>query len=113
MQYEEKKIALIVNELVSILMAKGSKELDIKIRRKDDSTEVTLIDNDCCVSKKLFEDLKQTLKAQRQVELEGYYWQLLGDNEDEDELHLVGAMLDTAEVYMVNKSLHIHVTRKS
>jgi len=52
------------------------------------------------------------LNTQRQNEVEGYYWQLAGDDNNGDELYLVGAMIDDAKVELIERDLHIRFTRK-
>ena len=40
-------------------------------------------------------------------------WQLVGEDDSSDELHLVGAMVDEANVSKKGKDLHIQLLRKA
>ena len=112
MQHEVKKITLIINELISMMLLNGAEEIDVNIKRKADVSEVTLIHRDCQYPGEFIEKMRYNLNTQRQSEVEGYYWQLVGDDETSEELHLVGAMIDEAKVEMQQNDLHIHIVRR-
>ena len=40
-----------------------------------------------------------------------FYWELMGDDSHEDELFLVGSMVDKATVNKIDKDLHIVMYR--
>lgn len=111
MQHEVKKITMIINELMTLMLLNGAEDIDVNIKRKGDTSEATLIHRDCQYSEEFIEDIRYNLNSPRQSEVEGYYWQLVGEDESSDELHLVGAMLDEAEVEMQGNDLHIHIVR--
>ncbi|BCJ94667.1 hypothetical protein acsn021_22360 [Anaerocolumna cellulosilytica] len=112
MQHEEKKLTLIINELLTLLLLNGAEEIDVNIKRKGDASEITMIHRQCKYDAKFIEKMKYNLNTQRQSEVEGYYWQLVGEDDSSNELHLVGAMIDTAEVDMKQNDLHIFLVRK-
>lgn len=112
MQHEVKKVTLIVNELVSLMLLNGAEEIDVNIKRTADNSEITLIHRDCQYPDEFIEKMRYNLNTQRQSELEGYYWQLVGDDETSEELYLVGAMIDDARVEMQQNDLHIHIVRR-
>ena len=111
MQHEVKKITLIINELITMMLRNGAEDIDVNIKRKDDISDVTLIHRDSHYPEEFIEKVRYNLQTQRQCEMEGYYWQLVGDDENSEELHLVGAMIDEAEVTIVENDLHIHIVR--
>jgi hypothetical protein len=112
MQHEEKKVTLIINELLTILLLNGAEDIDVNIKRKGDTSEITLIHHQCQYDESFIEKMKYNLNTQRQSEVEGYYWQLVGEDDSSNQLHLVGAMIDTAEVEMKQNDLHIFLVRK-
>lgn len=112
MQHEEKKVASIINEIVTMELLDGAKDIDINIKRMDGLTKVHIVYHDCQYDEAFLERLTYNLNTQRQNEVEGYYWQLAGDDNNGDELYLVGAMIDDAQVELIDHALHIRFTRK-
>src|SRR5665647_534742 len=113
MQHEAKKITLIVNELLTVLLLDGSSEIDIKILKQNQRTEIIMVQHQCCHDDRFIERLRYNLNTQRQKEVEGYYWQLVGENDNGDELYLVGTMVDQAIVERRGEDLFIHLIRKT
>lgn len=111
MPHEVKKVTSIINELVTMMLLNGAEEVDVNILRKGNKTEIRLTHHNCCYSDNLIEKISYNLKTQRQYEVEGYYWQLVAEDETGDELHLVGAMIDDAKVEKVNNNLNIFISR--
>ena len=111
MQHEVKKITLIMNELITIMMKNGAEDIDVNIKRKGELSEITLIHRDCQYPEEFVEKIRYNLNTQRQSEVEGYYWQLVGEDDACEELHLVGAMIDEAVVEMRKNDLYIHIVR--
>ncbi len=113
MQHETKKITLIVDELLTLLLQDGSNEIDIKIEKQNQKTEITMIQHHCCHDQRFIERLRFNLNTPRQKEVEGYYWQLAGENDSSDELYLVGTMVDQATVEKRGEDLFIHLVRET
>lgn len=112
MKHEAKKISLIIDELMTVMLLHGAKEINIKIKREENKTEIIFEYLDCDYGDDFLEELQESLNIQRQSEVEGYYWQLCGDDDEGDELFLVGAMIDEAEVERKGKNVLIHIVRK-
>ena len=112
MQHEVKKITLIVNELVTLMLLNGAEEVDVKIKRSKETTCIDLIHSKSRYEEDFIEKLRYSLNTQRQCEVEGYYWQLCGDDDSGEELFLVGAMVDQADVEVVDGNLHIKLIRR-
>lgn len=112
MQHESKKIALIVNELVTMLLLKGEGNVEVNISRSYECTEISITQHQCNYDEEFTQMLSYSLNIQRQSEVEGYYWQLVGDDEECDELSLVGAMIDEAVVEINNNNLTIEIIRR-
>jgi hypothetical protein len=112
MQHEVKKVTLIVNELLTLLLLNGAEDVDVKVNRLEDRTEITLFQPKSKYDDEFIHRLRHNLNTQRQYEVEGYYWQLVGETDSSDELHLVGAMVDEAIIENNDGDLSIHITRK-
>ncbi len=112
MKHEIKKVTHIINELLTMLLLRGAENIDVSIKHVEDYTEIELIHHQCKCDDQFIETLRYNLNTQRQFEVEGYYWQLVGEDESGDELHLVGAMIDEAHVELKGNDLHIHLKRQ-
>jgi len=112
MQHEEKKVALIINEIITMELLDGAEDIEVKIKRENGVFKVHIIYRNCEYNSQFVEKIAYNLNTQRQNEVEGYYWQLAGDDNNGDELYLVGAMIDDAKVELIERDLHIRFTRK-
>ncbi|ABX41879.1 hypothetical protein [Lachnoclostridium phytofermentans] len=117
MRHEAKKIAQIVSEMLTLFLLNGAENIDIKVNTKvsknEQNTEIIIIQYECNYGEEFIQKIKNNLNTGRQIEIEGYYWQLVGDDDSGDELHLVGAMVDQANVTIEGKDLHIQLLRKA
>lgn len=112
MRDEIRKLNKLVDEMSSLLMKKGSMEIDIKIKRENNSSTITIIDYNTRCTDEEIDELKFILNIQRQCEVEGFYWELMGDDDKGDELFLVGSMIDKADITKLDNNLHIVMYRK-
>lgn len=113
MRHEIKKICKIVDELTTMFLKEDTNEVDFKIIKSPEQTIIRIVDHDTRYTDDQIEHLRKTLNNQRQLEVEEYYWQLAGENDDEDELTLVSAMIDTATVTKQDGNLTIELIRKN
>ncbi len=117
MRHEAKKIAQIVSEILTLFLLNGAENIDIKVNtkvsQKEQNTEIIIIQYECNYGEEFIQKIKYNLNTQRQYEVEGYYWQLVGEDDSGDELHLVGAMIDEANVTTKGKDLYIQLLRKA
>ena len=58
------------------------------------------------------EEIRSVLNQERQIEMESYYWPLIGESNDEESLQLVGRMTDTAVVERFDKDVTLMIFRK-
>ena len=113
MQNEVKKITKLVDEVTSLLMKSGSNDINVHIKRDVDLTTITIIDHNTSYPDDEIASLDDVLNIQRQSEVEEFYWELMGDDSHEDELFLVGSMVDNATVNKIGNDLHIVMYRCS
>lgn len=109
MRNSQKSIKL-VSELTAFFFKAGAKEMDINI--KDEEKEVVIS------IKAKIKDLTQDklnilndLNTPRQSQVEEYYWELAGENDQYQELTLVGMMIDQAEINYEDDILEVAVYR--
>jgi len=112
MHNEIQKTTKIIDEFTSLLMKKGTTEIDIKLRKDEDCTTIYITDYNTSMNEEEINTLSEFLNFQRQTEIEEYYWGLMGETSDEDELFLVGSMLDSATLEIKNGNLYIELIRK-
>ena len=112
MHNEIQKTTKIIDEFTSLLIKEGAKEIDIKIKRDDQYTTIFITDYNTCMPTEEIDTLREFLNIQRQSEIEEYYWGLMGETSNEDEMFLVGSMLDSATLELRDGNLYIKLTRK-
>lgn len=109
MQNALKSIKLI-SELAAFVFKAGGKKFTVDFNEKDEAIKITIeaeINN-------LAESCLNTLEGldtPRQSEVEEYYWELAGENDNYQELTLVGMMIDQAEYSYENNHLKITVIK--
>lgn len=111
MHNEIQKTTKIMDELTSLLINKGSVEIDIKLKKGVNCTEIFITDYNTHITQDEINRLTEFLNITRQSEIEEYYWGLMGETSDEDELFLVGSMIDSATLELKNGNLYIKLIR--
>ncbi len=111
MRHEIKKICRIVDELTTLFLRDDTNEVDFKIKTSSEKTIISIVDYNTRFSDDAIRHLEDTLNLQRQAEIEEYYWQLAGETDEGDELTLISAMIDTAEIEKKDGNLYIELIR--
>lgn len=111
MRHETKKICRIVDELTTLFLKEDTNEVDFKIKREEKRTIIKITDYRTKFSDSDIYYLSEMLSLQRQSEIEEYYWQLAGETDDEEELTLIGAMIDEAKIEKRDFNLYIELIR--
>ena len=112
MRHEIKKICKIVDELTTLLLRDDTDEVDFKIKRSNTDTKIFITDYNTKYKVDDVEDLMTCLNVQRQHEVEEYYWQLVGECDNDSELTVIGAMVDDAKIEIKDNNLYIELIRK-
>jgi len=110
-RHEIKKVCRIVDELTTLLLSKDTNEVDFKIVTQPDRSIINIVDYNTRFEDAYIDHLRLTLNRQRQTEIEEYYWQLTGETDSDDEITLVGAMIDTATIEKRDGNLYIQLIR--
>ena len=112
MQHEIKKISRIVDELMTIMLKDNNKEIDIKVKKEPNQTIIEMIEYNTHFDNDDVDQMREILKVQRQHEIEEYYWQLAGESDYDDELCLIGSMIDEGNVEIRDNNLYIELIRR-
>ena len=112
MQNETKKINLIVDEITSLLMGKGAIEISVRIKTSDENTVIKITEYESQLDNEFIEKMQENLDLPRQYEVEDYYWQLTTDNGMNEDMYLIGTMVDSGTITKAEDgNLYIEVLR--
>ena len=111
MTYENQKIARMANALVEYFLSHNAKGLILSILEDEKQISILLQIVHVTLSDKSMDELKHYLYMERQEEMEEYYWHLLGNDSETEEISLIGMMVDEATVTSVPPSLTIELIR--
>ena len=107
---ESLKAIKLISELTGFVLKAGGEEIDINLKDKEDQIRIIIKSKIENLQQEDLEVLK-SLNTPRQSEVEDYYWELAGENENYQELTLVGMIIDKAEYSYENDILKITVYR--
>lgn len=103
----------ISNEIMSILTHEHAHILRSEVCFKRDTTFFTFCVAPNNLSDSELSDLLEILNLPRQIEMEEYYWSLLGENRNDNNVLVVARMIDTATAEIKDNVLTINVVRKN
>ena len=106
-----RKITRLIDEMSSILLANNLSELDVKILPKDKSIEIFFYHYQNTMSDEQLKKIENTLNKPRRLELETYYWTLVGETDVDQSLQLVGGLTDSAKLTKVGNDVQIILIR--
>lgn len=111
MRYKREKLIKIMNELVNFCLYINMKDLKIEFSCHEDIGKISVEGH--CTNPPLerLDDLEYILNSPRQVELEEYYWNLVGDGHGHQELEMVGTLVDSGSIKYENNILNISISR--
>ena len=115
MLFTRKKITTIVDELTTFFFSVGSDDMVIKIKQKPEGFHIFFASNFDVKMQNTVEHLEENLTRGRAPEIEESYWGLngSGDFQDENELILIGAMIDSAQVEICEGYATLNLFRAS
>ena len=88
----------ILDELISYFLRIGIKDVHIDIEDGNKKMIISIEGSARGIPKNKIDDLNVLLCCQRQDEMEGYYWELAGENDQHEELNLICMLLDNVEI---------------
>lgn len=114
MKHELKKVLKIADEVMTVCMYKYDPAKTYFTTEKcPTGYELLFRFEGVRVNEQEVSELREKLSAERNPELEDYYWQLAGEVENGNELYLVALMSDLSEVCYDGSILSIHLSRKA
>ena len=110
-KHEIKRISRIIDELTTFFLKEDTDKIEIRVEKSENKTVISIVDHDTCFDETYIEKMADVLKRERQREVEEYYWQLVGEMDEDYELLLVGVMTDEVEIKKIKGNLHIELVR--
>ena len=98
-KYEMKIIAKIIHEISFYFMRHGITVFDIKTELSEEDIVFTVIAKD--LAPEMVKKMKEMVNRARELEVETYGWELLGDSDEKSELDILGLLIDTLEVQRI------------
>lgn len=111
MKFKFEKNLKIINELMTCLHKLGANNINVNMCTEEDSTNFLLWGETPDLTQEKLETLINALNTSRQHEIEEYYWNIIGEYETDNQLSIIGMMIDNAEVTFNNKILTIKLCR--
>lgn len=112
MSNDKMKAIKILDELIGFYFNIGITNLHIDIKYTEEEIQITL-EGDCQQSpQEKLEKLQNLLNSPKHEEIEEYYWELVGENHNYEELMLLGSLVDSGNIKHINNKLMIMVCRK-
>lgn len=111
MKFKIEKNLRIINELMACCYHLGSTDVNVHVTNTEEDTTINISATIDSVSDSSLTKLRETLNTQRQHEVEQYYWHLGGESEVDDELSLVGMMIDKAIISYESGILKMELIR--
>ncbi len=103
----------IIDEIVGFFFKRGCQNIDINLKYVDKEQSIITLEGDVSsLPADDFEELKDSLNKKRQVEIEECYWLLSGDDSFGDELSLIGTMIDSFDLEIMNEHFKITISRR-
>ena len=112
MKHEIKKIAKIVDEILTYFLIHFNASVTLDLQRDDTAFRLRFTFTPVSMDAEAFAALNKRLTGKRQPELEDYYWQLAGESEDHSELRLIAMMCDTCDMTLKDGTLALELTRR-
>lgn len=112
MNTERIKVLRIANEILTYMFLRCSHALTLELKESTMGFEITVRSACSHIDSENITELKKLLTPGRHEEISDYYWNLAGTDNEENELNLIGLMIDSAEVKAENNELIIKLIRK-
>jgi len=107
-----KRITSIADEITTFLLLENFSKLSITIEPEDKVTRFRFVCENSSMTQKQLDEILHVLNQPRQIELETYFWTLLGESGADMSLNVVGRMIDTADGYIENGSVVLELSRE-
>lgn len=106
---EAKVNAKIIQQLSFFLMTNRVKDFHIHVQPTDNGVQFTISSKD--ITRELRDYMMEKANKKRELEVEIYGFELLGDESAHNELDVLGAFIDRMETYTEKDIHHLIITR--
>mgnify|MGYP000360556162 CR=1 FL=1 len=94
--HEIKKDTKIVDEILLYLLKNDHDEVSINIKREQDEVFITF---ECTkLSDEIIKSLDMYINKERELEMEEYGWELMGESDGQSDLSMVGLLIDNLTI---------------
>jgi hypothetical protein len=97
--HEAKKDAKIIDEIVTFVIKNGFDNINIDINRTSETSTITFKMRHTRRTEEMFTTIVDELNTHQEVEIEEFYWQLLGESDDEYNFSLLGTIVEDVRYY--------------
>ncbi|OPJ56800.1 hypothetical protein [Alkalithermobacter paradoxus] len=111
MKHFKKRITKIVDELLTYMFYLGATDISVNVKEEEKFFKISLNCNYNITKKPKIDRLVNALKCSKQEEMEEYYWELAGECDVDNELPLIGMMIDEAEIDFDDNSIEVILYR--
>lgn len=111
MKNEHKKNIKLVNEIMLLCFKLGADNINIDFKTIENKSIITINAKIISLSNNDLKIIKNLLSTPRRKDMEEYYWNLNGDDENNYELSLVGMMTDEVHVDYHKDILYLKLIR--
>jgi len=108
---ERMKTIKVIDELIAYFFSHQVDSLQVDVHYGQKQVKI-MLQGTCVKKPDDLDQLDEVLNTPRRDELEEYYWSLLGESRSYQELNLLGALVDCADVIYENQKLTVTVFRK-
>lgn len=111
MNSERMKAIKILEELIGYFFSHEINDIQMDLHYGDAEFKI-MVEGTCKNRPADLDQLSELLNTPRQIELEEYYWGLLGGSRNRQELNLLGSLVDCGDVDLKHEKLSVTVYRK-
>ncbi|PKM64910.1 MAG: hypothetical protein CVU96_00515 [Firmicutes bacterium HGW-Firmicutes-20] len=112
MRTHVKRITSIADEITTFLLLENFSKLSVTIEPEGKVTKMRFVSENSSMTEEQLTEILLILNQPRQIELETYYWTLLGESGADMSLSVVGRMIDTAQGYLENGAIVLTLIRE-
>ena len=94
--YEIKKDCKIIDEIILYLMKNGYRKMDVSIDKSTNTLKVIIKTSK--LTEEMLHFMDKYINTERELEIEEYGWELMGESDAQSELGLVGLLIDKLEI---------------
>jgi len=111
MNTERLKMTNIISSILSIMLKRKATKVDIQVENTDIEARINISGNMEGLTKEEVEGFRKKLDNARSMDLEEPYWEL-SDTLEEENLYLLGVMIDSFHLDFDGEYMHLTLIRK-